>query len=229
MDIKKTNDCESHRVTCLVYGPSGVGKTSLAKTLGGKTLIVSAESGLLSLQDSEIDYVEVKGDTPAAKVHCLSNIMKSIRDGVEYDNIFVDSLTEIAQIFVEHYQQMFPDRKDGLVMWGEYAKTVRSFVKTVRDLTPYNVVLTALVKTEKDNLNRRFHIPDLNGSIASQVPQYFDEVFSYQIIEKEDSDERVLLTSPHNGHAAKDRSGRLNQFENPDLSLVFNKIRGTHE
>ena len=36
----------------LVYGISGAGKTSLAKTAPGKVLVISAEAGLLSIKDA---------------------------------------------------------------------------------------------------------------------------------------------------------------------------------
>ena len=54
--IKNTKDVENHRVVGMIVGPSGVGKTSLARTLKGRTLIGSAESGLLSLKGADIDF-----------------------------------------------------------------------------------------------------------------------------------------------------------------------------
>ena len=42
-----------------MHAPAGAGKTRLCATTGGKTVILSAESGLLSLQDAEVDYIEI--------------------------------------------------------------------------------------------------------------------------------------------------------------------------
>ena len=44
----------------LVYGASGAGKTRLCATTGAPTVIISAESGLLSLRDSDIPVIEVQ-------------------------------------------------------------------------------------------------------------------------------------------------------------------------
>ena len=46
---------ESRATKYLVYGGSGVGKTTLIASLPGKILILSAESGLLSLSGADID------------------------------------------------------------------------------------------------------------------------------------------------------------------------------
>lgn len=44
----------------LVHGPAGAGKTSLCGTTGEPTVIISAESGLLSLRHLDISVIEVK-------------------------------------------------------------------------------------------------------------------------------------------------------------------------
>ena len=48
MQIKKTNDVTASHIKVLVHAPAGAGKTRLCATTGGKTVILSAESGLLS-------------------------------------------------------------------------------------------------------------------------------------------------------------------------------------
>jgi hypothetical protein len=44
----------------LVHGPAGAGKTTLCGTTGEPTVIISAESGLLSLRHLDIPVIEVK-------------------------------------------------------------------------------------------------------------------------------------------------------------------------
>ena len=55
--IKNTEAIHQSNLKCLIYGESGAGKTYLANTLTQPTLIISAESGLVSLTGSNIDYV----------------------------------------------------------------------------------------------------------------------------------------------------------------------------
>jgi phage nucleotide-binding protein len=222
MNITSTNTTDNTRISCLVYGLSGVGKTTLAKTLDGKTLIISAESGLLSLRKEKIDVVVIEGD----KVQSLREIVGELKKGVAYDNIFFDSISEISQIFLEYYQQQFQERKDNLVLFGEVAKSLRAFIKLIRDMNKYNIIVTALEKPEKDDLGRIFYTPDLVGKMSKDISQYFDEVFNLKKFTTEDKEERLLITDYFDGRICKDRSGSLNKFEPANLSLIFNKIRG---
>jgi len=96
----------------------------------------------------------------------------------------------------------------------------------MRDLAPYNIIMTALEKTDRDEFQRKSTFPDLFGQLSHQASQYFDLVLHQTVIQKEDKSERVLFTAPHDGATSKDRSGCLNVVEQPDLGQVFAKIKG---
>lgn len=214
MEIKKTNSKEDLRITALIYGKSGSGKTTLASTLKDKTLILSAESGLLSLHDFDIDYVTI--DSMAK----LGETLTALEKGTEYKNIYVDSITEIGQVLVAELQKKYPDRKDSFPLWGDYNTYIRRIIKRLRDLAPYNVFITALDKVDTDELNNRFVVPDLNGKVATQLVQFFDEVF-YVVVDKDGA--RSLLTGGHDKIIVKDRSGKLERFEEMNLQTIKEK------
>ena len=96
MAIKLTTTREaaqSNGIKMLVYGGAGSGKTTLASTTGGKTLIVSAESGLMSLRDHDIDAIEVS---------TIDDVFETYQyvqsgDGLAYEWICLDSLSEIGE------------------------------------------------------------------------------------------------------------------------------------
>ena len=57
VNIKSTKDIAlDHGIKCVVYGFSGVGKTVLCST-APKPIVLSAESGLLSLSKVDIPYI----------------------------------------------------------------------------------------------------------------------------------------------------------------------------
>lgn len=221
MKITSTKDVAAQRLTCLVYGNPGIGKTSLAKTCPGRTLIISAESGLLSLAGSEIDVVEI---TKWSETHEVFNFLMTEEAKQTYQWIFIDSLTELGQRLIENLKTRYPDRKDALKMWGEYAEVMTGFVKAVRDIRPYSVVFTALPSVEKDDVGRTRYAVDLNGKISTRLPAFFDEVFALRMFDDEERGPvRLLQTVESDGWIAKDRSGKLATYEEPDLGIISSK------
>jgi hypothetical protein len=212
MEIKCTNSLENHFIHCLITAPSGFGKTRLASTLDlKKTLIVSLESGLLSLRKHKINYVEVKSFKQ------LISMLPEI-EASEYENIYFDSLSEIASLFVEEAERKFPDPAQSFPLWKYYNKLMERFIRLTRDMKK-NTFYTSLLKTVQNDTGQRFHYPDIPGSIATKLPAYFDYVFTILINKKG----RQLLTSSLDGYICKDRSGVLEQYEEMDLKLIIKK------
>ena len=237
MKVNNTRNYSSNALKILIIGPSGSGKTSLAKTTGEKTLVISAESGLLCLNESDIDIVDITSDDTGAliskekRITRLGEVYRYLLEDEtkkKYKWIFIDSLSEISQNLVEQLQVEFPERKDSLVLYGENAKRMRSIIKSFRDLPYYNVVMVALSETDKDENNIRFTGPSVIGKISNQLPAYFDEVFYLHVDRNEEGQTvRRLVTEGSERLAAKDRSGKLAKFEEPNLSSISKKIQTT--
>jgi hypothetical protein len=90
----------------------------------------------------------------------------------------------------------------------------------------YNIVFTCLPSTEKDETNRRYIAPSISGSgLKEKLTSYFDEVF-YMTSQKnsEGNEERIFITQPIERYPAKDRSGVLETIEQPNLTVIKNKI-----
>ena len=232
MNISSTLDLKSSAIKILIYAPSGAGKTFSASTLKDKTLIISAESGLLSLSSEKIDYIDMTKNEKLETIDYadrLANLSKVynflVKSDHKYETVFIDSLTEIAQIIDAHCEKKFPERKDGMVRWGEYNKIFTSLVKKFRDL-PINVIFTCLSAVEKDENNKRFTTFSVFGAIAQRLPQYFDEVFYLHAAQNENKlIKRYFQTAHAEQITAKDRSGKLDLFEPVDFDKIFKKIR----
>lgn len=240
MQFRSTKSLGHDQVKIIVYGVPGIGKTTLAGTIEEPLLLVSAESGTLSLADKDINVFDVTQDDEGNKLNTATAKMERVQLIASYlltDEaksslkwIVLDSLTEIGQLVFESIKESdakFKDPKNNLVLWGLYGEKMRAFVKFFRDLPGYNIVFTALAKSEKDEVNRRIMAIDLQGKISEQLPGYFDEVFYYELAELEDNQKvRRLVTQSSDRFVAKDRSGKLSQYEEPNLSAIAQKIRG---
>jgi len=232
MLIKSVNDSiQSHGIKAILYGASGVGKTTQVKTLveeGFKPIIISAESGLLSLHGTQVDLIDISRDDkdqvlePSKRFERLGEAYKYLAEGKhKYDTIILDSLTEINQCLMDYLRVKYPDAKDTLKMYGDNAVMMNKVIKSFRDLK-YNVVLIALDSIEKDEVGKRYITIDLVGKVAANVPPLFDEVL-YLFINEEGG--RNILTTKTEKTVAKDRSGKLAQIETANLGKIFKKIK----
>lgn len=220
--IKSSKDLHSDTIKCLVYGDSGMGKTFLSSTLEhNKTLIVSAESGLLSINDFSIDVLEVKKWSDITEIFKFINSDK----GAKYDNIFIDSLTELSNMLANNLESL-PEYKPSnmkLKMWGDYNNRFSAFIRRFRDLDK-NVIFTALSEDINDN-GSILRTPFIKGNATQKIlMSFFDEVFHLKI--DPIKQKRILQVQPTSQISAKDRSGKLESEEEPNLTEIFNKIRG---
>jgi len=206
----------------LVHGPPGIGKTLLCSTTGAldKTLIISAEAGLLSLRGFDIKVAEV------STLEELQEVYKSLRDDAHpFEWICLDSISEIAEVVLNHELKQSKDPRQA---YGALYDKMLDLLRNFRDL-PCNVYMSCKQgrETEKidDDRERTKLVPSLPGrKLAQNISYLFDEVFALQIGKDEDGFYRVLQTQPDGRHECKDRSGALDMMETPNLKVIHDKI-----
>lgn len=233
-------------ITMLVYGRSGVGKTTLAGSAETvpemrKVLYVDVEAGTLSLRKTQYD-VDVVRITDYEQFGELYAALYAGNHG--YQTVVLDSLTEIQDLCMRKIMadmKADPDNFErdpdvpGMYEWNKSEKQVKKFIRLFRDL-PMNVIFTALMKEDKDNKTGVvMKLPDLPGKLAHRVAALFDIVLYYTVIDDgERGQRRVVASQAGTNTVAKNRgSDRLPgilDIPDPDeqsaMSLIYPMVVG---
>jgi phage nucleotide-binding protein len=220
MEIKSTKDYCSNGVNILVYGQAGAGKTSLIKTLDNP-IILSSEAGLLSIKDCDIPYIEIR--TISDFKESLAWLSSS-NERLEYKSVAIDSLSEISELILEHEKR---NSKDARMAYGEMTAQISSIIRAFRDFNK-TVYMTAKLEKSQDETGRMTYSPSIPGNKTSQLlPYFFDEVLALRVETNKDGESRRALMCDSDGlWQAKDRSGKLDKIEPPNLSQIIKKIEG---
>lgn len=225
---------DAHGIKCLITGSSGVGKTRSVLSLkeaGYKPLLISAESGVLSLRGSPIPMIDIaktddgKEIPMAQRISKLYEIFTWLKSGQkDYNVIFLDSLTEVNQTLMAALKEKHKDMKDTLKLYMDNSEIMLKLVREFRDL-PYHVVIVSLSEVEKDDVGRRFTTASVVGKVAQHLPSLMDEVLNLQTYEDESKKPaQRFQCRAHTDVVCKDRSGKLNFYEQNDLGKIFLKI-----
>jgi hypothetical protein len=221
VNLKSTSGAVPAGVKSLVYGAAGTGKTTMIGTMP-TPLILSAESGLLSLQGSDLAYIEVNsvGDLREAYKWLVGS-----QEAKHFESVALDSISEMAELSLA---QNLALNKDGRAAYGSMGNEMTTVIRYFRDL-PLHVLLIAKLDKGTDELGRITYSPGMPGQKLSQsLPYFFDEVLALRIEKNAEGVlRRELLCQPDSLWLAKDRSGRLDRLEPPDLGAMIKKIRGT--
>lgn len=224
-------------VKCLAYGGSGMGKTVLMATMP-KPLLISAESGLLSLRKANLEKIfgvgnpAVDYDVKVIKVGNIEDLIaahswcKTNAYSAGFLSIGLDSISEIMELVLANAKRQVKDPRQA---YGELIEKGTMLVREFRDLPGLNVCVAAKMEPHKDEATGiTKYIPSVPGSkLGPSLPYFFDEVFRMGVNnDAQGKPYRFLQTQPDLQYEAKDRSGMLDPIEYPHLGAVFSKVLG---
>ena len=221
IQIRNTKDYAANGIKILVYGAPGAGKTRLCATTPNP-IILSAESGLLSVRQSKLDYIQISNidDLYDAYDYCTGS-----EEMAKYDTICLDSVSEIAEQVLKNEKDGV---KDGRAAYGNLNERMNSLLRCFRDISGKNVYFSAKMEYSTGADGVAMFRPSLPGKTLSQgIGYFFDEEF---VLLAEKNSEgvvvRKLQTTGDSSYEAKDRSGSLSLYEAPDLGAIIQKIAG---
>ena len=152
----------------------------------------------------------------------------------KYRTYFIDSITAVGRLCFQWSSQQpeaFSERsgkRDLRGAYGLHAREALAWLTHIQQARDVNVVFLGVLETVLDDFNHTEHRLQFEGTrTGRELPAVIDEVITYHWVDFGDGAlvRSFVCTAPNKwNYPAKDRSGRLEQFEPPDLGKLLNKL-----
>ena len=218
------------------------------------TLFMDLEAGDLAVRDLQVDTFQPRtweecrdlacylgGPNPAlAASACYSQahydavaLSMGGTDALsKYATYFVDSITVAGRLcfrWCEQQPESLNDRgkKNLLGTYGLMGREMIAWLTHLQHARGKNVIFVGILEQLKDEFNTSSWELQIEGSkTGKELPGIVDELITMQFIDMGDGQFRAFVCTQPNPwrFPAKDRSGRLEQIEEPHLGKLLAKI-----
>lgn len=219
--LQSTKGLSTQGVKILVYGAAGAGKTSLIPTLPSP-VVLSAEGGLLSIAGADVPFIEVTDMETLGEAY---RWLTESDEAKQYESPCLDSISEIAEVVLSAEKKKTKDPRQA---YGALQEQMGDLIRSFRDIPGRNVYFSAKMEKTQDDIGRILYAPSMPGNkLAQSLPFFFDEVLALRVEKDGDGKtQRALMCDTDGLWSAKDRSGKLDAWEAPDLGDIIKKIGG---
>jgi|SRR5665213_1572546 len=215
-DLKPARDFAiRYGVKAIVYGPAGSGKTPLINT-APRPLLLACEPGLLSMRGSTVPTFaafDQKSINSFFEWFFKSNETKN------FDTLAVDSTTQIAEINLKEAERT---NKHGLAAYGEMARETLKHLETLYYMAEKHTYLIAKQDITNDGSKRPYYP---GKELPTKMPHMYDQILHLDIHNVPGMGQvRSFQCAQSFDIIARDRTGMLAQFEEPDFGKIVSKV-----
>ena len=154
----------------------------------------------------------------------------------KYETVFVDSITVAGRLCLQWCKgqpQAYSEKTgkpDSRGAYGLMGQEMIGWLTHLQHTRRKNVWFVGILNEALDDFNRRVFSLQIDGSKTGlELPGIVDEVITLAEVKADDGSlYRAFVCQTLNqwGYPAKDRSGRLDAIEEPDLGRLMRKIAG---
>jgi hypothetical protein len=179
----------------------------------------------------------LRDDQPYGQAHHAAVIARLGDPGQldRYRTVFIDSITVAGRLcfqWAKGQPEAFSDKTGKPDIRGAYGLHGREMIAWLTHLQhtrSKNIWFVGILDEKLDDFNRKQFVPQIDGAKTGlELPGIVDEVISMvELKDDEGEPYRAFVCQTLNpfGFPAKDRSGRLDMIEQPDLGRLMDKIR----
>ncbi|MBS4462901.1 MULTISPECIES: AAA family ATPase [unclassified Facklamia] len=212
--------------TCLIYSEPGKGKTSMIKSLKGKSLVWSTD-GMYSVLEGE-DNVEIWEMEPEKPLAEMESFYKDLRsEHTKFDNIIIDNLSTFIKMWLNAKAK---ETKSGMPELKDYAIVDRVIFDFIASLKKFKKNLILFAHEEQVEIKKT------NGGVYTQhrpMIRTIDAIMGIiplvgrlVVIENSNTgeEERIIVMQPTQSTRAKDQLiGHLKTINQMELFPLLQK------
>lgn len=215
----RTQACEFANI--IIYGEAGVGKTRQSIHLRD-VVILSCEDGLLSVKDYDLPFIEIKSSAMA-----IEALDWAKNEGCKtFKTLFLDSASELAEVVLREEKVKTADGRQAYMKMQE---RMYDIIQRLKHL-PMDVVCTAKLDRTQDETGKLLYSPLFPGQqLAKNIPHDFDAVLCLRPLKAGEKTFAAITTNNDGVYQGKDRSGKLDPVEEPNIQKILNKIKGIND
>lgn len=208
---------QQYGVKALAYGPPGSGKTPVAATAPAPVLL-AVEPGMLSMRGTNIATYEAQ---TWARIKEFFEWLEKSNESRQFQTVAVDSVSQMCEI---HLRDNPKKHSHGLQKYGAMAEDVYDILHKLyyaKERHTYLICKQAILRTD-DSTKVKPYFP--GNDLDVKVPHLFDEILHLDnFVIPGVGPARAFHCFNGVGSMCRDRSGKLSEYEPPNLSAIFQK------